>query len=427
MFENIIGNKKVIDFLQHDILSNGLPPAILLQGEAFVGKMTIALEIARVLGCQKNAEWNCDCHSCQEQRALSSSDVMLLGSKDCSIEVRVAKNVLLQNKTKASYYLFLRAVRKLTRRFDQNAWDAQDATFIKATPLLVDIEELLAELKTKGVEYFDDESLSRIVDKLELKCDKLQEECMYDSIPISQVRLSLNWLRLKTNSNRKILILENAHKMQEGARNAFLKELEEPPDYATFILTSPSKTSIMPTILSRTRLYVFSKRTKEEEREVLERVFKCKDKDELNKINESSMLTSFFYNMLPIKYDVINEEAIFFWKYILTSDSLDTTQFFALHSFLDNYKDAGKEVEDVVNLIARLNKFKPSIIYTIFLRAMMQALHSSLMLSLCSAKEVERYKIIALYIENAREKVELYNMGLQGVLEDLVEKIRAIF
>ena len=335
----------------------------------------------------------------------------------------MAKNVLLQNKSKASYYLFLRAVRKLTRRFDQEIWDAQDATFLKASPLLVDIEESLGELKKKNIEDFDDESLVKIVDKLELKCDKLQEECMYDSIPISQVRLSLSWLRLKTNNSRKILILENAHKMQEGARNAFLKELEEPPEYATFILTSPTKTAIMPTILSRTRSYVFSKRTKDEEREVLERVFKSREKDAIKEIKGGSILTSFFYDMLPIKQNEINDEAMFFWKYILAYDELDTARFFSLHSFLDSYK----KTEDVVHIIAHLNKFKPSIIYTLFLQAMMQALHSSIISSLCSAKEVERYKMVASYIESAREKVELYNIGPQSVLEDLVEKIRGIF
>ena len=250
---------------------------------------------------------------------------------------------------------------------------------------------------------------------------------MYDSIPISQVRLSLNWLRLKTNNKKKILILENAHNMLEGARNAFLKELEEPPCYANFILTSPSKNAIMPTILSRTRLYVFSKRGKDEEWEVLERVFKFKEKDAIKEIKGSSLLTSFFYNMLPIKLDEINDAALFFWKYILADESLDTNQFFSLHSFLDSYKKVEKKLEDVAHLIAHLNKFKPSIIYTIFLRAMMQVLHSSITFSLCSAKEVARYKLIASYIESAREKVELYNMGSQGVLEDLVENIRSVF
>ena len=46
MFENVIGNKKLIDSLKDDIKNSLLPPSILLVGEPFVGKLTTALEIA---------------------------------------------------------------------------------------------------------------------------------------------------------------------------------------------------------------------------------------------------------------------------------------------------------------------------------------------------------------------------------------------
>ena len=82
MFENVIGNKKLTSSLKEDIKNALLPPSILLVGEPFVGKLTTALEIARVLNCLNEGAWDCTCRSCMQSRAVLSPDVMIIGSKD---------------------------------------------------------------------------------------------------------------------------------------------------------------------------------------------------------------------------------------------------------------------------------------------------------------------------------------------------------
>ncbi len=59
-------------------------------------------------------------------------------------------------------------------------------------------------------------------------------------------------LALKPYKNRyKIFIIPEAHKMNEAAQNAFLKSLEEPPEYGIFILLSENYNNFLVTILSR--------------------------------------------------------------------------------------------------------------------------------------------------------------------------------
>lgn len=62
---------------------------------------------------------------------------------------------------------------------------------------------------------------------------------------ISDVYMSPN------ESEYKVYILGNAHCMNESAQNAILKVLEEPPEYAVFILTAVSRTMLLETVLSR--------------------------------------------------------------------------------------------------------------------------------------------------------------------------------
>lgn len=54
-----------------------------------------------------------------------------------------------------------------------------------------------------------------------------------------------------------IYIIDEVHMLSQGAFNAFLKTLEEPPEYAIFILATTEKHKILPTILSRCQIFDF--------------------------------------------------------------------------------------------------------------------------------------------------------------------------
>lgn len=59
------------------------------------------------------------------------------------------------------------------------------------------------------------------------------------------------------SSPYKIYILADADKMTEQAQNALLKTLEEPPEYAVFLLLTDNADRLLPTVLSRCVLFNF--------------------------------------------------------------------------------------------------------------------------------------------------------------------------
>ncbi len=424
MFENVIGHKKIISSLKSEITTASLPPSILIAGSSFSGKLTLALEIARALTCQKKGEWNCDCPSCRENRSITQPDILLFGRKEGILEIRAAKDVLLKNKNLQSYYLFLRSVRKLTCRFDQNLFDSQDATFIKAATILPDIEEALSELKPQNIETFDDKKLKTLVSNLEKKCEKLQDECMQEAIPIAQVRAAISWVHLKASNKRKVLIIEGADAMQEGARNALLKTLEEPPSYANFILTTQNKNAIMPTILSRTRVYELQKREAKEEESVLRRVFAQKDLPEED--SSFSLLSSFFYRYLSVNYNAIREAARLFWICASFSKRAKSSSFALLRESLSSFSEEAKGKTNISYIVSSLNKFKPRTIYTLFLKELVNVLRTITISASPSIQEIKAYKVATRAIEEARIKVERFNMQVQNVMEELLETIISI-
>ena len=59
----------------------------------------------------------------------------------------------------------------------------------------------------------------------------------------------------------RVFIIDEVHMLSNAAFNAFLKTLEEPPEYAIFILATTEKQKIIPTILSRCQIYDFARIT----------------------------------------------------------------------------------------------------------------------------------------------------------------------
>ncbi len=58
-------------------------------------------------------------------------------------------------------------------------------------------------------------------------------------------------------SSRKIIIIDDSHKMRVEGQNGLLKTLEEPPSYINIILVAPNKNNLIPTILSRCQIIPF--------------------------------------------------------------------------------------------------------------------------------------------------------------------------
>ena len=79
-----------------------------------------------------------------------------------------------------------------------------------------------------------------------------------NSLKIEQIREIGQSIGLKPfEGKRKVYIIEDAHLMTVEAANALLKNLEEPPAYAAFILTAAGADSLLPTIRSRCQEVVF--------------------------------------------------------------------------------------------------------------------------------------------------------------------------
>ena len=79
---------------------------------------------------------------------------------------------------------------------------------------------------------------------------------------VNDIKSLIEQVMVPPNDARyRVFIIDEVHMLSSQAFNAFLKTLEEPPEYVIFILATTEKHKIIPTILSRCQIYDFNRIT----------------------------------------------------------------------------------------------------------------------------------------------------------------------
>ena len=406
MFDNLL-YQPVTSLLETDIAQNQLPQSILLSGKEATGKLTCALEIARVLDCTGNENgikgfWTCQCPSCLQHKQLSSSNLIITGPRDCVLEIGAAKKTLINGVyNNASYlmaarYLFLRSVRKLTLRFSPVLWEDDDKAS-KVDALISAIDEDMEEIQPAR-NLPEISKLEKLLNSIEVNCQKLESSFLYSSLPVAQVRKLSAWTRLTTsNQGKKTIIIENADKMQESVRNALLKILEEPPEDCMFILTTSNRGAVMPTILSRVRTYNFYQRTVPQQEEVIKRVFHDDDKNFSN-------IQDYLLNFLPVSKDEIKANAKLFFESVLH----------------------GKR-PDIQQISKDLNNFQPKLLLRFFMSLVLQEMGLYLKQENLSQTDLAKRSAYAEKLlramQSAYNNISVYNINPISALETVCESL----
>lgn len=396
MFDNLLF-QGASELLKDDIVSGRLPGAVLFCGPESSGKLTAALETARVLSCSGSprGKWTCSCSSCLRHKALVSPNLMLLGPRDCSLEIQAAQKAFVSSVSlndkhiNATRYLFLRSVRKLQNRFNPALWQDSDK-LNKIAVITGELDERMEEIDA-GRELPELKKMEENVQKIVELCQKLEGDFMYDSVPILQIRNLSAWARIGAASGTKVIIIERAERMLEGVRNALLKILEEPPVNTLFILTAARRNAVMPTILSRLRPYSFSSRNAEEEKEIIDRVFH--DGMVFMPSNGGSVIQHYLEGFLPVRPETVEKRASDFFDQIFEG-----------------------KIPDIPDLVKNCGKFEPRVLLKIFLTAMEEKSRKFFE----SASGTQKAMVVSTALRDVWLNISTYNQSVQSALEELL-------
>jgi DNA polymerase III subunit delta' len=195
--DEIVGNEKVKKILKSMMEYSNIPHALLFSGSEGVGKENTAICFAKAINSIESDS--------EEQKKIIS----------------------LINKLSEPYIKYIQPLPRGKNEIDQN--DPYEKLSVD------DIESIRNEFEKKSVNSFYKMEISRA-----------------NLIKINSIReikkfLSLNYDDIKY----RVIIISQAHLMNEEAQNALLKNLEEPPDGVIFILCTSFPEKLRETIRSR--------------------------------------------------------------------------------------------------------------------------------------------------------------------------------
>ena len=146
------------------------------------------------------------------------------------------------------------------------------------------------------------------------------------SIGIKDVRLLENFLSKKPYQNdKKIVLINQAHKLTIPAQNALLKTLEEPPANSQIFLLAPQDNQLLPTIISRCHIITLKKDIKltKKEFENQEKIFENIAK---NSLGEKINLVSFYAKSKDEALNFCENQTLYLRQLMLKNRQLKTAQ-----------------------------------------------------------------------------------------------------
>jgi DNA polymerase-3 subunit gamma/tau len=217
-----------------------------------------------------------------------------MGRKSFYPEIAASAAAFSREGGKGTKMLFSRSLRKLLSRFSPVLWE-NDQKLGKIRGAISSLEEELEEFENLvfSENGESEEEIKTLCGSLVKQAVKLEAEGTGEPVPIARIRRAAYWSRLAPLGKHKCIIIENAEYMHEGAKNSLLKILEEPPPRVTILLTSSQPRGLLPTMLSRLRVYHFTQRSPQEEAEVLRRIFRKND-------DNSGGIGAYLESFLPV-------------------------------------------------------------------------------------------------------------------------------
>jgi DNA polymerase-3 subunit delta' len=289
MGDRIVGNSGIVRLLLGLAGSPSLGHAYLFHGPEGVGKRLVALEFARAVNCTCGDSGE-ECESCRLMRSFSHPEVLLLEDLNKPRWLRrsdaVGGGTVLDEGGDGAYGEVI--ARIFEKGYIEEPLPRTDRR-MAIDGFNLDTDRLFGRGSVPSNECYTPQPVSEEIRKAFDRGDLTEAESrllklLYEyplsampyrgAIPIAYVAARKGWkftrpiqpfLSVRSMlGGKKIVIIDDAHKMTAEAQNCLLKTLEEPPADSMLILVTSDKRGLFETIVSRCQVVDFGRLTRSE-------------------------------------------------------------------------------------------------------------------------------------------------------------------
>lgn len=287
--QNVMGNSEIVRFLLELAGSPSLGHAYLFCGPEGVGKKMVSMEFARAVNCRcgKGEE---ECESCRLMRSLSHPEVLLL--EDLNKPRWIARRDVIGDSEGEAGDSGTAFEDLVSRTFDRGYIEEplpHTGRRMAVDGYNLDTDKLFGRGSVPSKEAYTPRPVSDAIRKSFDRGDITEVDYRFlrrlyeyplsvmpyrGAIPIAYVAERKGWkftrpiqpfLSVRSMlESRKIVVVDDAHKMTPEAQNCILKTLEEPPADSLLILVTSDRHALFETIVSRCQVVDFGRLTRAE-------------------------------------------------------------------------------------------------------------------------------------------------------------------
>lgn len=252
MFYGLENTQYDISVLLEGLLKAGeFPASVLFSGPQYSSRMYAALCVARYLKADNDS-------------------TIIISDRNHYCRLTSALRLFRKNRNNASRVFLFDTLTTFLKQYhgallESSSSSAQKKKFSDASSCM----ELALQIRD-----VPDNEVESLCNRIEKSLSTLTDISKSQSVSINQIRDIRSWASTSNlDGKAKVVIIEGLENAGEGANNALLKILEEPPLDTHFILISENPSRIMRTILSRVRHFRFKPFTDEQKSFILSSIF----------------------------------------------------------------------------------------------------------------------------------------------------------
>ncbi len=264
MFEMVTGQKNVVETLISDLKKGTLSNSSLFYGSRSTGKLTIALELARLLNCCDDGFAECSCYNCRSINNLDFPGLIFLSRRDFLPLLNSYYMSYQQSEDEAYVKKIIKVIKLIFQTVDEML--IKDAFSETDKKTILSALNKLSEIIDNGNIIEDFKSIIKSVESIKNLYKKM-------NIPVNSFRSVLDWSYIRQPGINRVVVIDHVDHLDESSANILLKRLEEPSAGLFFILLAENRNKIIQTILSRCRSYYFVSGSQSEVSEVIKRNF----------------------------------------------------------------------------------------------------------------------------------------------------------
>lgn len=272
MFESVMPyRREAATLLSQQISSDSFPQAVLFAGSRYSGRLTLAMESARVLSCSNTGEANCACRSCIDFSWYAMDNVIAVGNRDHVTRIDAHLAEFLRLGTQESHKRLVRALRLMLLQYHGALLGSTESKNSSTFNAAAYLDEFLLSSDDIDRPEGRKEYVRQLTDLLKpLQSSRSRS----GALSIAQVRALQEWtMQTSFGRQNRFILLEGVEQSTEGARNSLLKMLEEPPAHTYLFLLSEQPSRLLATILSRVQRHHVSPYSEGEKNRLLADLF----------------------------------------------------------------------------------------------------------------------------------------------------------